>query len=259
MSEAVLFEVRKGVAWVTLNEPDSLNALSNEMALGLTEAVSRIQKEDAIRAVVLTGTGKAFCAGGNIKGFPKDQSPGILRRYIHDTIDFVKGLAEIEKPVIAAVNGYAVGAGLSIALACDLVLAVPKSQFSLGFHKIGLVPDLGVLYHLPRVVGMAKAKELAFSNRTLSAEEAKDYGIVLEIVEADRLLSRAAERAEEMASSATLAIGLAKSILNHSFESTLEGVMKEEAAIQALAFASEDHQEGVQAFLKKTKPEFKGR
>lgn len=259
MAEAVLFEVKKGVAWITLNEPDSLNALSNEMAAGLTEAVERIRNDSEIRSVVLTGNGKAFCAGGNIKGFPKDQSPGILRKYIHDTIDFVKKLAEVEKPVIGAINGYAVGAGLSIALACDLVLTVPHAQFALGFNKIGLVPDLGALYHLPRVVGMARAKELAFTNRMLSAEEAKEYGIVLEIVEADKLLARAEALAEELAQSATLAIGLAKSLLNHSFESTLESVIKEEASIQALAFSSEDHQEGVRAFLQKTKPSFKGR
>ncbi|WEG14381.1 enoyl-CoA hydratase/isomerase family protein [Pullulanibacillus sp. KACC 23026] len=259
MSEAVIVEVKEHVAWITLNEPESLNALSNEMASGLTEALEHLRKDNEVRAVVLTGNGKAFSAGGNIKGFPKESSPGWLRGYIHDTIGFLKGLAELEKPVIAAVNGFAVGAGLSIALACDMVLAVPHAQFSLGFHKLGLVPDLGALYHLPRVVGMARAKELAFSNRTLTSQEAKDYGIVLEIVEEDGLLTRAGELAEELAQSATLAIGLAKSILNHSFESSLDAIMKEEAAIQALAFASEDHQEGVKAFLTKSKPVFKGR
>jgi 2-(1,2-epoxy-1,2-dihydrophenyl)acetyl-CoA isomerase len=257
-NEAVLIDVTNGVATVTLNEPHTLNALSNEMAEGLTKVIQVIKEDTTIRSVILTGSGKAFSAGGNIKGFPKDINPSVMRHYIHKTIGFIKDLAQLEKPVLAAVNGYCVGAGFSIALACDLVLASPKAQFSLGFHKIGLVPDLGVLYHLPRVVGMARAKELAFSNRTLSATEAVTYGICLEVVEDDQLMQRTRQLAEEMAASATMALGLAKSMLNHSFESSLDDILNEEALLQTLAFATEDHKEGVQAFIEKRKPNFKG-
>ena len=257
-NEAVLLDVTNGVATMTLNEPQTLNALSNEMAESLKKAIKSIEKDTTIRAVILTGSGKAFSAGGNIKAFPKGMNPSIMRHYIHETIGFIKDLAQLEKPVIAAINGYCVGAGLSLALACDIVLAVPKAQFSLGFQKIGLVPDLGALYHLPRVVGMARAKELVLTNRTLSASEAVTYGICLEVVEEDQLIQRTRQLAEKLAEGATMATGLAKSMLNHSFESSLEDILNEEVLLQTLAFATEDHKEGVQAFIEKRKPVFKG-
>jgi 2-(1,2-epoxy-1,2-dihydrophenyl)acetyl-CoA isomerase len=254
----VLTEVKNGVAIITLNEPKSLNALSGEIVEGLTNAIKAIKHDPAVRAVILTGNGKSFCSGGNIKSFSSVTSAASGRKYMLETGGFIKDLAELEKPVIAAVTGYAVGAGFSIAIACDFVIASPHSKFSLGFHKVGLVPDLGGLYHLPRIVGMARAKELAFSDRTLSAKEAKEYGICLEIVEEEQLLSRAQEFAESFASSSTIAIGLAKSLLNHSFESSLDDILHEEAMVQGIAFSTVDHKEGVRAFMDKTKPIFTG-
>ena len=257
-NQAVLTEVKNGVALITLNEPNSLNALSSEIMQGLTQAVTSIKHDSAVRAVILTGNGRAFCAGGNIKGFGNTSSAAAGRKRMKEGLNFLKDLAQMEKPVIAAVNGYAIGAGLSLALACDFVISAETSKFGLGFHKIGLVPDLGALYHLPRIVGMARAKELAFSDRTLSAAEAKEYGICLEVVEAEQLLSRAQEIAESFASSSTIAIGLAKSLLNRSFESSLDEVLHEEAMVQGIAFTTADHKEGVRAFLEKTKPVFTG-
>jgi 2-(1,2-epoxy-1,2-dihydrophenyl)acetyl-CoA isomerase len=257
-NQAVLTVVKNGVALVTLNEPNSLNALSTAIVEGLTETFTSIKNDSTIRAVILTGNGRAFCAGGNIKGFSSVTSAAAGRKYMKEHINFLKDLAQMEKPVIAAVNGYAVGAGFSIALACDFVIASQNSKFSLGFHKLGLVPDLGGLYHLPRIVGMARAKELAFSDRTLSSYEAKEYGICLEVVEEGQLLCRAQEIAESFASSSTIAIGLAKSLLNHSFESSLDDILREEAMVQGIAFTTTDHKEGVRAFMEKTKPIFTG-
>nr|WP_263326630.1 enoyl-CoA hydratase [Neobacillus sp. Marseille-Q6967] len=257
-NQAVITEVKDGYAIVTLNQPNALNALSTEIVEGLTESMNRLKHDPAIRAVILTGHGRAFCAGGNIKGFSDVTSAAGGRKYMQDHTGFLKDLAQMEKPVIAAVNGYAVGAGLSIAIACDVVIAVPYAKFALGFHKLGLVPDLGALYHLPRVVGMARAKELAFSDRTLSATEAKEYGICLEVVEEGQLLNRAEELAASFAASPTIAIGLAKSILNRSFESSLEDILREEALVQGISFTTVDHKEGVRAFLEKSKPTFTG-
>jgi 2-(1,2-epoxy-1,2-dihydrophenyl)acetyl-CoA isomerase len=256
--ESVLTEVKNGFAVITLNEPKSLNALSVEIVEGLTTSLRSIKHDPAVRAVIITGNGKAFCAGGNIKGFSNITSAAGGRRYIQEHIDFLKDLAQMEKPVIAAVNGYAVGAGFSIVLACDFVLASPQSNFALGFHKIGLVPDLGGLYHLPRIVGMARAKELAFSDRMLSAMEAKEYGICLEVVEADQLLNRAEELAQSFAGSPTIALGLAKTILNSSFESSLDDIFRQEAMVQGISFTTQDHKEGVRAFIEKKNPTFTG-
>lgn len=257
-SQAVLTEVKNGVARITLNEPDSLNALSTAIIEGLNETIGSIKNDPDIRAVILTGNGRAFCAGGNIKGFSSISSAAAGRKRMEDHTHFLKDLAQMEKPVIAAVDGHAVGAGFSIALACDFIIASERSKFALGFHKIGLVPDLGGLYHLPRIVGMARAKELAFSDRTLTAAEAKDYGICLEVVEAEQLLDRTQEIAETFASSPTIAIGLAKSLLNRSFESTFDDMLREESMVQGIAFTTADHKEGVRAFLDKTKPNFTG-
>jgi 2-(1,2-epoxy-1,2-dihydrophenyl)acetyl-CoA isomerase len=256
--QAVLTEIKNGVAAVTLNQPESLNALSLEVVQGLTKTFHELKHDTSVRAVILTGSGRAFCAGGNIKGFSNVTTAAGGRKYMQDHTDFLKDLAQMEKPVIAAVNGHAVGAGFSIALACDFIIASHHSKFALGFHKLGLVPDLGGLYHLPRFVGMARAKELAFSDRILSSTEAKEYGICLEVVEAERLLERAHELAASFAASPTIAIGLAKSILNQSFESSLEDILRQEAMVQGVAFTTEDHKEGVRAFLEKDKPTFTG-
>jgi 2-(1,2-epoxy-1,2-dihydrophenyl)acetyl-CoA isomerase len=256
--QSVITQMKNGVAVITLNEPQSLNALSTDIVEGLSNTIQAIKHDANVRAVILTGNGKAFSAGGDIKSFSSVSSAAVGRNYMLKMGGFIKDLVQMEKPVIAAVNGYAVGAGFSIALACDIVLAAKKAKFAMGFHKVGLVPDLGGLYHLPRVVGMARAKELAFSDRTLTAEEAKEYGICLEVVEDDQLLTRAFEMAESFASSSTIAIGLAKSLLNHSIDSSLEDFLMEEAMAQGIAFTTEDHKEGVRAFLEKTKPVFTG-
>lgn len=253
MSNAVLLEVQNQVAVVTLNQPKSLNALSNDIVEGLNQALSQIKKDADIKAVILTGSGRAFCAGGNIKGFPAATNANVGREYMEGVASFIRPLANLEKPVIAAVNGYAVGAGFSIAVACDFIIAEEDAKFSMSFNKVGLVPDLGSLYHLPRIVGMARAKELAYSNRTLSASEAKEYGLCLEVVPSGDVLNRALAIAETFVNGSPIATALTKTVLNHSYESTLDQILREECTVQGIAFTTEDHQVAARAFKEKSK------
>ena len=256
--KAVLMEVQEGIATIIFNEPNSQNALSEEMIEGLDSSMNSIKHDSSIRAVILTGNGKSFCAGGDIRSFSNVSSAASGRNYMQKHSYFLKELVNMEKPVIAAVNGYAIGAGFSIALACDIVIASTNAKFGLGFNKVGLVPDLGALYHLPRIVGMARAKELVFSDRILSAGEARDYGICLEVVEDNQLLNFAHNLANSFKENPPIATGLSKTILNHSMESSLEEILREEAMVQGIAFKTQDHQEGVRAFFEKTKPNFTG-
>lgn len=259
MSEqAVLFSVKNAVATVTLNQPKSMNALSHEIVQGLRDSVTKIQSTPEIRAVVLTGSGRAFSAGGDISTFPEVTNGNVGRSYMLSVSSFLTDLHELDRPVIAAVNGFAVGAGFSLALASDFVIASDQSKFGLAFSNVGLVPDLGALYFLPRVVGMQKAKELAYSAKILTAEEAKEYGICLEVVSHGQLLDRAQEIAEKYAMGPAISVGLTKSILNQSFESSLGKVLKEEAMAQGIAFTTSDHKEGVNAFFNKKSPVFSG-
>ncbi|WP_078428401.1 enoyl-CoA hydratase/isomerase family protein [Alkalihalobacterium alkalinitrilicum] len=260
MSEpAVLFEVENGVATITLNQPEQMNALSKAIIEGLKSSLARIKEDPEIRAVVLTGSGRAFCAGGDIKEFPGDgNNAAISRDYMKFGLPFMADLAQLEKPVVAAVDGYAVGAGFSIAIAADFVLASENSTFAMSFNKIGLVPDLGGLYHLPRLVGMARAKELAMTGRSITGAEAKECGLVLDVLPKEQLLVKARELAERLANSATQALGLTKHILSRSYELSLEQVLREEAMVQAIAFSTDDHKEGVKSFFEKRKPSFSG-
>lgn len=256
--QAVIKEVNDGIATITLNEPNSQNALSSAIIEGLDHNLNSIIHDSSIRAVILTGNGKSFCAGGDIKGFSNVTTAASGRKYMQKHSHFLKELVNMEKPVIAAVNGFAIGAGFSIAMACDIVIASTKAKFGLGFNKVGLVPDLGALYHLPRIVGIARAKELVFSDRILSASEARNYGICLEVVEDEQLLNCANNLANSFKANPPIAIGLTKTILNHSMESSLEEILREEAMVQGIAFKTQDHQEGVRAFFEKTKPNFTG-
>lgn len=257
-NESVLFSVKNGVATIKLNEPKSLNALSKNIVEGLIDSLKNIKEDNSIRAVILTGSGRGFCAGGDITSFPKGNSAALGRTYMQKMQTFIKEWSELEKPIIAVVNGYAVGAGFSLALACDFVIAAENSKFAMAFNKMGVVPDLGGLYHLPRVVGMARAKELAYSDRTLSAQEAKEYGICLEVVPDSEVLHKSQEIAEIFAKGPGYSIGMTKAILSHSLESSLEQILREEAMAQGISFTTNDHRAGVEAFFEKKAPIFSG-
>lgn len=258
-NKSVIMEKQGAVAQIRLNEPETLNALSFSLVNELMQILEDLRTDEEVRAIILSGNGKVFCAGGNIKEFPEGvENSTVGRAYMANSVALASSLAQIEKPVIAAVQGYAVGAGFSLALASDFVIASQEAEFSMGFNKIGLVPDLGALYHLPRRVGMARAKEIVYFASSIGAEEAKSYGIVLEITNKDNLDSQAMKLAVTLAGKATQAVGLAKYILNKSFESSLEQVLQEERFAQSIAFTTNDHREGKKAFQGKRKAEFKG-
>ncbi len=253
----VLYEVTNGVATITLNRPEKMNALSQELVSGFHEALEKAQSDTRVRSVILTGGGKAFCAGGDLDSFA-DMDALAGKRYLQKAHRLLMALHTLEKPVIAAVNGFAAGAGFNLALACDLIVAGEQAKFGQVFAKVGLVPDFGGMYFLPRVVGLPRAKELMYSGRMITAKEAQEYGIVLEVTEPERLMERANQLAGMLAEGPGAALGMAKTILNRSFELSLEQLLHEEAMAQGIAFSTSDHREGVRAFFEKRKPEFTG-
>ena len=262
--ETLLYQASDGVATLTLNRPEVLNAFSTAMQRELAAVVLRLADDDAVRAVVLTGAGRAFCAGGDIGEMEgegaADPTPLASRNKMHQMLTSVlMPLVQLEKPVIAAINGAAVGAGMNLALAADITVAADNARFSQAFVKVGLVPDTGGLYLLTRLIGLNRAKELCFTGRMLGAPEALNMGLVNEVVPAAELMPRAQALARELASGATAAIGLTKSLLNMASTATLEEMAEFEAYALAVVLATEDHREGIRAFREKRAPVFHGR
>jgi len=240
------------VLTIILNRPDVLNAFTAEMHRQFLGAFKEA-REPEVRAVVLTGAGRGFCVGQDLNEFKEAARDiaGRLRRHYHPTVLAVR---QLEKPVIAAVNGPAAGAGLSLACACDLRIA-----FVPAFINIGLVPDMGGTYHVRRLLGTARAFEFMATGRRLTATEAHAWGLVSEVVDADRLQARAAERAAELAALPTRGVALTKRLFDHAEHATLEEQLELEAQLQAAATQTEDFREGVAAFLEKREPRFEGR
>ena len=246
-----------GVLTITLNRPDVLNAFTADMHRELVGAFKEA-REPEVRAVVVTGAGRGFCVGQDLNEFGEAARDiaGRLRRHYHPTVLAVR---ELEKPVLAAVNGPAAGAGLSFACACDLRLAAESATFVPAFINIGLVPDMGGTFFVRRLVGTSRAFEWMTSGRRLSAAEALEWGLVSEVVPDDRLAERAAERAAELAALPTRGIGLTKRLFDHAETATLDEQLEFEAQLQAAATETADFREGVSAFLEKREPNFEGR
>jgi 2-(1,2-epoxy-1,2-dihydrophenyl)acetyl-CoA isomerase len=245
------------VLTITLNRPDVLNAFTAEMHRQLVGAFKEA-REPEVRAVVLTGAGRGFCVGQDLNEFKEAARDiaGRLREHYHPTVIAVR---QLEKPVLAAVNGPAAGAGLSLACACDLRIAAESAAFVPAFINIGLVPDMGGTYHVRRLLGTARAFEWMTSGRRLTAAEALDWGLVSEVVPDDELTERAAKRAADLAALPTRGIALTKRLLDHAEHTTLEEQLELEAQLQAAATQTADFREGVAAFLEKREPRFEGR
>ena len=251
-------ETVDAVTTLTLDRADSLNSLTLGLKNELLQALKSAGRDRAIRAVVITGAGRAFCAGQDLRErMEPDAAPlAVELRQRYNPI--IIAMRRLEKPIVAAVNGVAAGAGASLAFACDIRLAAPEASFILAFGRVGLVPDSGATWFLPRLVGTAKALEIALTTEPLSAADAERFGLVARIVPADGLLAEAQALAERLAAGAPRAIALTKRALNRTWDATLEEQLEYEADLQGLAGASADHAEGVAAFVEKRRPAFTG-
>ncbi len=254
-------DVRDGVAEITLNRPEAANALNAEMGRELHDAVLRCDADDAVRALIITGSGRFFCAGGDLKSFAAqgDDLPLHLKQVTADFHAAVSRLNRMDAPVIMAINGVAAGAGFSFALAGDLALAAESARFTMAYTRAGLTPDGSSTYFLPRLVGLRRAKELTLTNRTLSAAEALVWGLVNQVVPDAELLPAARALASELATGATLALGAAKRLLDSGLNATLETAMEDEAQAIAAMARTADGREGMQAFLEKRPASFRRR
>jgi 2-(1,2-epoxy-1,2-dihydrophenyl)acetyl-CoA isomerase len=244
------------VQTITLNRPDVLNALDLAMHERLAAALDRAAQPD-VRALVITGSGRGFCVGQDVGEFPRDAAAvgELLSRHFNPAI---RALCGLPKPVIAAINGPAAGAGLALALACDLRLAAASASLVPAFGRIGLVPDSGLSHTLPRLIGSAAAFDWMVSGRRIAAPEAEAMGLVTRVVEDAALAAETAALATELAAGPTAAIGLTKQLIGRSLESSLDDQLAEEARLQAFAAAGDDFGEGVAAFLEKRPPRFTG-
>lgn len=261
--ETITLGMNGAICTITLNRPDSLNSLNDQMTTDLANAIKQLKRDDAVRCVVVTGAGRAFSSGQDLGDLKKKYSdpqhvPHLLDDLRRRYNPVVTGLRDLEKPVIAAVNGVAAGAGLSIALACDIRIASDKASFIEVFVNVGLVPDSGSTYTLPRLVGLGKALELCFTGDKVSADEALRIGMVNRVVPADKLMEATNELATKLASLPTRAIGLTKRLLNRSLTSDLNEQLEAEAFAQETAGLTVDHREGVVAFFEKRQPKFQG-
>lgn len=246
------------VAIVTLNRPDKLNAMTDAMYNRMTELLTGFQTDDSVRAVIVTGAGRAFCSGSDVTTMVNTNLVAGRAR-MQTRHHMINALANLEKPVIAAVRGAAVGIGFSIAMACDLIIAADNAKFSQIFKKIGLIPDGGSIFFLTQRIGIARAKELVYTARMLPAEEAREWGIINRVVPDAELESNTLALAQELAGSATFALALAKKMFQAMYVPTLETHLEQENLCQGTAKLTEDHLEGVAAFKEKRAAKFNGR
>src|SRR5688572_5502544 len=259
--EHILYEVDQGVAAITLNRPDVLNSFNRAMALEVRTAFAAAGADREVRAVLLTGSGRAFCAGQDLaEAMPKEgPAPDLGDIVARGYNPIVRTIRQLDKPVICAVNGVAAGAGANLAFACDFVIAASDATFIQSFSKIGLVPDTGGTFFLPRLVGMARATALMMLADKVSAQDAVSMGLILRVAEAGKLLEDATTLARQLATRPTRGLGLIKRALNASATNGLDEQLALEAQLQAEAGSTADYREGVKAFLEKRAPVFIGR
>ncbi|QOI97548.1 MAG: enoyl-CoA hydratase/isomerase family protein [Flammeovirgaceae bacterium] len=255
----IKYEVADGVATITLNRPDVYNALNDEITFELQDALKAVAKDDKVRVVVLTGEGKAFCSGQDLKAASGNQKRSFLQSLHKRYNPIIRAMRALPKPIICRLNGVAAGAGCSLALACDMIVASEEATLIEVFINIGLVPDSGSSYFLPRLTGMAKAFELCAMGSRVKAGEALALGLVNKVVPHEKLDETVKEYTDYFAKAPTKAIGLIKKMLAKSATSTLDEMLDYEAYCQEIAGSTQDYREGVQAFLEKRKPDFSGK
>jgi len=262
MSDSVLLSINEGVATITLNRPQSLNSFNTEMHLQLRDAIATVAADASVRCVLLTGAGRGFCAGQDLgdRNFDDGQRAPDLGATLNTYYNpLIKSIRDLPLPVICAVNGVAAGAGANIALACDLVIAAESASFIQAFCRLGLIPDAGGTWVLPRLVGLAKAKGLALLGDKLSATQAEKMGLIWEVKADDELMPHCQQLAQHLATQPTYGLGLIKQSLNASLNNDLDSQLALESEIQRKAGQSQDYQIGVQAFMNKQKPVYTGR
>lgn len=259
MDKSITTQIENKIATLTLNRPEVFNSFNREMALLLQDQLDSCEKNPEIRAIVITGSGKAFCAGQDLKEVTSPElNPGFKKILEEHYNPIISRIRKIEKPIIAAVNGVAAGAGANIALACDVVVASDKASFIQAFSKIGLVPDSAGTFFLPRLIGFQKASALMMLGEKVPAAEAERLGMVYKVVPSENFSEEINTIATLMANMPTKALGLTKRLLNNSMQNTLEAQLNLESKLQIESAQSEDYAEGVDAFVNKRKPNFKG-
>lgn len=259
--EPVLISVERCVATLTMNRPASLNALDEGLRSGLVEKLDHVSRDPSVRVVVLTGAGRGFCAGGDIKKMvelKKNHHSVAFRAFLEGGSELVRGIRSLPKPVVACVNGPAAGAGMNLALACDLRIASDQATFAEAFVRIGLHPDWGGTFFLPRMVGTGRALEMFFLGETISAAEAGRLGLVNQVVPHGQLNEETRKLAERLVAAPALPVSLMKQAFYKNLETQLDTMMEYEVEAQMKCFESEDFEEGLRAYLEKRQPKFEG-
>lgn len=256
--EDLIINQKDSILTVTLNRPESLNAFSPDMILGLTEVFQKAQSDSDIRVIVLSGAGRSFSAGGDVKTMGQASS---VQAYEHigRLNECIIAMKELEKPIIAAVHGFAAGAGFNLALASDLIVAAEDSRFALSFSQVGLISDGGGSYFLPKLIGPHLAKQFFFTAEPISAKRLYELGVINQLVPLEKLQEETLKLAEKLSNGPGRAYGMMKKLIDHSLTSTLVEILEQERITQTLMITTEDHQEGVAAFKEKRKPIFQGK
>ena len=259
--EKVLLKKENGVAWITLNRPEVLNACDIGMLKRLQQVLKDVEQDDSVRCVVLTGAGRAFCAGADLQSL-KSRGSDVELSLSDDLKEgfnpVVLRIRKMDKPVIAMVNGFSAGAGMGLAFACDLRTMSEGAKFVEAFAKVGLIPDSGATFFMPRLLGITKAMELAFTGEGIDAREAEKFGVVNRVVKPEELEANTRELAEKLARGPR-GIGLAKRAINKAQDLDIAEALEYEAYLQEIAGSTEDHKEGVRAFLEKRPAQFQGK
>lgn len=259
MSNSILFEITNSVAHITLNRPEVYNAINREMALKFQKCLNKCADDEEVRAIIIKGKGKAFCAGQDLKEVVDPHGPEFSRIVGEHYNPIIRKIRWLLKPIIGCVNGVAAGAGANIAIACDMVIAAESASFIQAFSKIGLIPDSGGTFFLPRLIGLGRASALMMLGDKVSAREAYHMGMIYQVVKDELLEEQVAELADQLIALPTKALGLTKRALNDSMGNDLDLQLRIEEQLQTSASQTADYKEGLAAFIEKRKPSFTGK